>query len=69
MSRGLGQIQREIRRYFHRRPYAAITAEALCCHIHWIWLEKPTRSQMVALVRAVKLRGDSRPATVTVKNG
>jgi hypothetical protein len=51
MSKGLGQIQREVRNFFRRRPYAAITAEMLCRSIH---LSDPTRAQMVALVRSVK---------------
>lgn len=53
MSRGLGQIQRTVRDYFRRRPYAAITAEALCRRIRWS-LDKPTRSQIVAVLRAGK---------------
>jgi hypothetical protein len=53
VSRGLGQIQREVREYFRRHPYAALTAEELCRRIQLPW-KPPTRSQMVALVRAVK---------------
>jgi hypothetical protein len=53
MSKGLGQIQREVRNFFRRRPYAAITAEELCSRIYDRW-KAPTRAQRVALVRSVK---------------
>ena len=53
MSRGFGQIQREVRDFFRRRPYAAIVAEELCRRIYGRW-EVPTRAQKVALVRSAK---------------
>jgi hypothetical protein len=53
MSKGLGQIQREVRDFFRRRPYAAIVVEELCRRIYGR-REVPTRAQKVALVRSVK---------------
>jgi hypothetical protein len=53
MSRGLGKIQLEVRDFFRRRPYAAITAEELCKRVHRLY-QAPTRAQMVGLVRAAK---------------
>jgi hypothetical protein len=60
MSKGLGQIQREVRDFFRRRPYAAIMAEELCIRIYGRW-KVPTRAQKVALVRSVKRLAESYP--------
>jgi hypothetical protein len=60
MSKGLGEIQREVRNFFRRRPYAAITAEELCRRVYGRW-KVPTRAQKVALVRSVKRLAETYP--------
>jgi hypothetical protein len=54
VSKGLGSVQREVRNYFRRRPYTAVTAEELCQFVYQVRWQKPSRSQMVALIRSVK---------------
>jgi len=60
MSKGLGQIQCEVRSFFRRRPYAAIMAAELCRRIYGRWVE-PTRAQKVALIRSVKRLAETYP--------
>jgi hypothetical protein len=60
MSKGLGWIQREVRNFFRRRPYAAIMAEELCRRIYDRW-KVPTRAQKVALVRSARGLAETYP--------
>jgi hypothetical protein len=53
MSRGLGAVQVKVRDFFRRRPCAAITTEELNWYVYG-GRSKPTRAQIVALIRSAK---------------